>query len=913
MATKRKARLNPVASPTDPFVQPGVVGPVQTNLDFGALNRFSGALQDLSRLQERDERRREREMQRRAPELVVGINKLVQDGTISRKEISFLYSDVPEDEVQAGIKVLLDHGIPFEDTPQGRLFMREGMARRSLHDAGYENHMQDPEFWGQFTNLMASEPERAEQLYRDRQAAFMETNGFQNLPTFAQMPFASETAEVDASVREKAQQEARVIRGQQQVLNLANDTSSFMQKVVDASQMKHADYHVTKAADGLRQHVEVLKMGKKPAEVFKMLQEAIKPQVLKLAAEDGVDIGNVLDTLEETFPDAAMEEYFRKLGEEADRVDRRKRADSRENFPAAAGELTGRILEHVASNDIRIDEFFNLQDGGALQFVEQVSGTTGVDRYRLLAELGTIERQVRAQQVTQSDPADLDLIKNKIAEGDSESARVLINSLPISGEDKLDLSARVVQMEELNARSNETKKNRDIAVKSIIADFQDLPPGTNSLQATLKAEGDQLWDSYWAENPEGSVTAAQRFVSQEIKKSGTFENLRGLQQRLTPEYWSGAPLDKMLATQVRFLDRELQGRLSAADPTDEGAKSELMATYGARERALKSAARSHIREIMDLPEWPSSGTEDQQRHFLEEQLGQREGRILQAARTGSDQATTKDRRTLGMQRLRNFAEVPLNPADAPSVTGRTDLNWNGWFNTNYEISSSATQNLLQAAWSGGELNWRTLSKNADSMKLTEVIASAKILGSTRGIDRDLLLDSEQGRTLHAFTSPQDAADRLRGHIFLRGLTPKEVLDGQTRYGVSLSDIFGRGPEKNWVADFPLNKVALYPSLEELTEASAKMEEDIEKSELARLMRALKFDPEDKQQVEGFISLQKNIITRLGGDRSGTSHGGGRFPSVPTGSNALRRLREPLKVRKGDTRWVKTLKEVATND
>lgn len=884
MATARRPRLTPVAAPTDPFVRPGIAGPDLQNFDFRALGRFSATLQRYAEFQERQQARAEAEADKAAPDAAAALALAQERGTVTDDEVAFLGGD--DETTENNLEVLKKAGVQDIDNPYLVLALRREMGRRRVRDGGYKQWMSDTEFSGQYAAMLAASDPEAEGFYQDRRDAWIQQQG--EISGTQQIPFSSEIVKVDEELRPGFSRMREQTFNQERELTMANRVTELAEQAGDPTKTAYERYQ---AVTHLRQWVNTeTKITGDRAKVLASLTRTMRTQAEQLAmnAPSG-SADTFLDAFEDEFGDGTTAKPILEARQAVESIKRQRRIHNDNSRSDAVFAIKGRINQALTGYSGDLKSFFSTDGGEAAQIAAQVAKEMGVDLDPLLGALVDLEgdfRRRRALQVNDSDPESLSAAQKAAREGDDRLLQTFLLRSDISEPDKQALVEQREKTRSIGADKQPAKEGIARTRQRALAALGPLAENSDSL--ALEAQlSDTIADAYRTslEAKPGDFEAASIAAFEAARRSPAYEGLQEFRQSLNPSYWAGAPLDKILKPE---LDRRLKlATIRLGNLDEEGQQRGLDAAYAENE-AYRQAAIQEIREIVQTPEWRRAPSDADRELLLENRLGEVRGLLKAKAARGETAANESDRKAIGLSRIqRLYNQTKPEPQDLIRITGG-DLDSSASI---YRSAQSAIRRFLAAAVDENPIEPAFLASARSYLPQLELAASARLQRKAES------LDSLQDRLLAEFGTETEAMEALRAMAMFRGLTPKEVIGGVTQYGVPLYRVFG-GP--NYLDNFPLKYVPIYVDEESINEAQKLVTDDPE-SEPGLVMKALRMDPTDKQQVEAFFEGQKSIVNTR--PKLGVRTTAGWVPPITT-------YRRPLKVEASDTTWAKAIKRNA---
>ena len=916
-------QLQPVASPVDTFVVPGVRGPVQTNWDFESLRGLSRTLDDALTQDAAIERRR-------IDSQVIPDNEN-RLATLSKDQLAVLNSADPL--TKENLKALKDAGIQAADNPYALTMLRKSAAVFRIRQADYEGYLRDPQWFRQVAQVALHDPKQADSMLQQRRAQFLKDSVGPITSEFAKAAAATEFAMQETQFRKD------LGRAREQLFDaeMERSTLTAVQPFVDATVREWAGDHDPALKDGTKAGFESFMAQQKsllgPDRAEGVAARAIQNSLLALARTDGEAALHALDGLREAIGSSTMDPRLDEIESSVDREIRSLKTRGGEDAPKARAAASYRIDQALAkSGQLGTGELQDwLWKGEGQQIIEQVAKEYGIP----VEQMGDIQhdkfRSWNAQDhAAQSNDAIVNDIVRTAYSGDLELARTkLLRAKPneVTWRDRANLHNILESESKKGANSPDAKNERNEGFRSIAESFGQLPPEASLELKDLQRTYERAFNDYLNKTPDdfggadmaarGAAFSSSQFKSlQDLRNQSKFSYLRS-----TPEYTNAvggflADLEKA----------DLQQKLSGLDDPKTFDQTDHKIAWAAVSSEVDARMAAEYKTISQDPEVANLPTQADRNIEILRRLKGALPRVLREARglaegtpvtpktlTITSEAQLQNQKTLGS--LENF---PLRDIDRSARL--TELAGTGVYarHAGYdsEYVSAMTKGSMDAfkfILSGWKLDLSSPGATGphrytkDTMGTTmEIAYSAHIMDGPVRRPTEKRPGFFYATIADQIPGEEAARNLLRMRLTVRGVLPEEIISGQTKFGVPLSKIFGDG-SRPWFTSFPLQQIPLYATADEVRQAVSELKEDPENSKLAQVMKALRISPEAVRKVEEW---QVELASRRVGEDFGYEWSYGSVEDRKKALQALRTLKDSVDDK--DPEWVKSRKQAAIN-
>ena len=927
------AKLQPVASPVDPFISaPGIAGPVQTQFDFQALRGLSQSLDSaLNTAAEIERKRIERET---LPANESLLEKLTKD--------QFRVLDAADPETSAGLKQLQSLGVKDADNPYAIAQLRKAAGVYQVQSAGYASFMRDTQWQEQAAQQVLYNHASPGDVVKARSDEFVKSLGGMT-SEYAKVAAANYMAAENLKVVE----EIGVAKDKKFQEDNARSALTALQPVVSSviRQWEGNDSPEYRAATASAFQAYVAQQSKllgssEKAEV--LVTQAIETAALQLARDEGEAANHLMDALEDAIGTPTMlpklEDIRHKVSREIDSST--SQGELSKARASLASKLDDAFLQSGVKGAAATKDWFMGPEGQKI--VNEVAKTFGIPDPSVLGDIrgDKITKWANFGNRTESDPETVaEAIKQ--AETSPESFATWLQAISpdkLVPEDRMRYSSYAAQNAQQDRFSPEVREARgksfaaSVIKFSPIADSEEAAPLLDELQRIH----DEAYDESLGQDPgKKNTRSAGLKAKQAMYASEAWKNLTKIQEETSFAAYSQTPDYK---SSVADYFTQMQ-TVALQDAADEAAlsggkgkvRSDILNNWsGVFKTGYNSFMREKYEQLASDPEIKAMSSanrkvEINQRMAAFAPIALQAAKGLAPAPKGSTVQTGQPlfNQAETLDRLGGVEEFPIGETMARAYVGSA-------FGNAYTAHLSRTQSSIDYFNKGQGAEFLD-SLRGSSISNPGRLALAARLGPDKFAPRNLNEAGEVAAGVVALNIPNAAVAKqlYQAEIIKFGLTPKELARGIDNFGVPLSEIYGEPGGAPWYTNVPLRQIALYDSRDDLLKAVEDMKADPENSELAKVFRKLFLDPE--KDADKFVQWQSPLIsarTDEYGDyptnnaRYGHANEKGIYTrpgsTIPTGyiPNDLKARSEILRnARKMDTTiqptdptWLKTLKQ-----
>lgn len=900
--------LQPVASPVDTFVQPGVPGPAVTNFDFSALRGLS---QTLDQVANDENQRKIAEAQRQAAEDTPRLERL------AKAQWEVLNSKDPLTAEQ--MKTLRDAGIQSVDNPWAIQLLQKASGVEQVRQADLYGYLRDPAWFGEVARVAAMSPGYADQMVQKRLDDFNKRLG----------PIGNENAKLSAAVaisQEVDQFKKEMVRARAQQFDIQQERAAAMalQPAMDLGVSLYTGQEPDPELEqkfryGLAIFRDQQKSTMDPAKADRVFAQALENSLLNLAKQkDGVAAMHVMDSVRDALKDDPnILPMLDQVEAHVERATRERTISDERKITQARSTLENRLVKAAYAKDPSMTprELADwIYKGEGLQVLEQVSKEFPGISEDLLGE-GQQSAYAFISRMSQSDnDAQVLAVVQATRDGNPSEAEALLGvSDGISMSTRLNLMDRIDAKKKEPSVSSEAKQARGVGSQALLTSLGNLPDSTANTQSELVDVYNSAFTEFLNQPGNGEkydqAKAAARAAAQSsqafarLQQVSSLNTFSGLQK--SPDY---RPVEQMFAQlradslQTAMSEGKADGAFDALGFAEDWANIESRADQEIRGfySDLKNSP-----EIQGLPtvEQQNSEIASRIKAFVPEAIRRAKGISQQKAPSLAALPQTSE------TQLSNFSKQKPQPVKPIVNEGKfTDIGYRHTLDVaskavNLTISSSGTEAFDQLNAIGPDNPFRNDGKNSWSMGLTLALESYLVDGVTSGsVQKRSDWDTTSSEwAIGSISNREEALANYRTLILTRGLTMQEVASGRTNGGVPLQDVFGSASTP-WFVNFPITQVPMFSSAEDVDNAVAAMKELGPSSNLAKAMKALRLDPEDSKAIDAFANWQKKLAdSRAGADAW--------FGSVKNRSNAVSKLMQEVpKINSSDPEWLKRAKQ-----
>lgn len=901
--------LQPVASPVDTFVQPGVPGPKVTNFDFGALRGLS---QTLDQVANDENQRKIAEAQRQAAEDTPRLERL------AKAQWEVLNSKDPLTAEQ--MKTLRDAGIQSVDNPWAIQLLQKASGVEQVRQADLYGYLRDPAWFGEVARVAAMSPGYADQMVQKRLDDFNKKLG----------AIGNENAKLSAAVaisQEVDQFKKEMVRARAQQFDIQQERAAAMalQPAMDLGVSLYTGQEPDPELEqkfryGLAIFRDQQKSTMDPAKADRVFAQALENSLLNLAKQkDGAAAMHVMDSVRDALKDDPnILPMLDQVEAHVERATRERSVSDEREITKARSTLENRLVKAAYAKDPSMTprELADwIYKGEGLQVLEQVSKEFPGISEDLLGE-GQQSAYAFISRMSQSDnDAQVLAVVQATRDGNPSEAEALLGvSDGISMSTRLNLMDRIDAKKKEPSVSSEAKQARGVGSQALLTSLGNLPDSTANTQSELVDVYNSAFTEFLNQPGNGEkydqAKAAARAAAQSsqafarLQQVSSLNTFSGLQK--SPDY---RPVEQMFAQlradslQTAMSEGKADGAFDALGFAEDWANIESRADQEIRGfySDLKNSP-----EIQGLPtvEQQNSEIASRIKAFVPEAIRRAKGISQQKAPSlAALPKTSKDQ----VARFEATQKVQVQPSLTPA--GQNNPAYLGI------LTSMARAVNLTSASAGTDAFYELYALGPENKKVDDT--ASWTLGMGLALEAHIVdnlsasaasapsanpnIGSLPAYIARSVGSRKEALENYKTFILARGLSMRELANGRTDGGVDLQEVFGT-QSSPWFVNIPIKHIPVFGTKEDVDAAVMAMGETGPASGLYRAMKSLRLDPEDSKAVDAFTTWQKKLIE----DRSGADAWLG---SADKRAKEIRKLMQEVpKIRSDDPEWVKRAKQ-----
>lgn len=878
MPQEPRPKLRPVARPTDPFETPGVEqpGPALGGVNFGALGQLSETINRFNQNREQEKLREEREGRRVARE--------VEEENTAKVELT------PHD------RLLNIGGIADFDTPEGRealkgfknsdhpltiAHIQKAAALKMVQSSGVIEAFDDQQMLADSAALLTEGDEAgAQKIFEGIREKALKTMG--DLSN----PLVRETVLYKMSMLERKAETIREglkdkISEQRQDEHMALAVNESLQGSFDSyvsGEGYDAEKSLAAAVNSIRENIKsnplkkdtIIDSAFKQVEALHM-DRASDPAMLHSFDSHRRALAVAFPSMEQSGKLGALE---RKLNlEEArqaeinkrDIPDLRYKLSSQLNSMLAAEKAAGRLKTEGEVRD------FIYSSPQVLELITETAGTK-VDPDILL---GTVRESAMTRWAKhgtkESDPKVMASLMTQIYRGDPKIAGAGIESALANGnitaEAAGNLYSRRAAEEQRASSGSEAKRERDVAWRRVLKTFENLPATSIDKLPALQQTFTNAYRAWRDENPDADPFAGESSGLEALRATAEFQQIEEEQRSLGGAQLVNSSQFRDVLDQAKFLMSENEkARGGVANPTrDLKVLNEIKREF----------AGDIYTQLANSPEVLEKKTHLERISLIKAKMEDMVPDLLKRVR-GIESGTKRTLRTAKLNNQDQLNAFELKGVVSPKyikgitpvgVSDNVGTMWDGaqtnassWLQTYLTQLHGADQEPMPQ---GGLAATNNLVSIAQEAAESTIVAMSYV--ALNGVPLGAQDAKRDGHKLSDMASlvksTPDALKMLQAAYLVNGLTPQEVINGETRLGVPLQDIFGTSTVP-WIQSINIQSTPLYVTVRDVDTAEAELAGDApEQTRTGKMLISLGLDPTEASTRKKFFGWQRDLAER----------------------------------------------------